>query len=801
MTTKLPGLPPIPSNASSEVKAYLKAVGEVLEVRAGRRGDPLDRAITLRELIDSGLATQLKAAPFDPNNINVGNLGFSNQPTNSAIPPAPTTLTASAGLKYVLLEYNNPKLAYLNHGFAEVYRHTSDTIGDAILVGTSPTFTFSDAPSTAGTYYYWVRFVSDTGVVGPFNATAGTSATIQTDVSFLLQTLTSSISASQLTTSLANQIDGSGSAADLAALETFVGFDSTTSITPGTNDLKALIDLNETAANSVKTMIGWTSTYSGDNLTTRIGDNETDITALQTTVNDSSTGVAASATAISALQTDLATAEGNISTNTSDITALESTVNDSSTGVAATATALSNLTTRVTTAEGTISTNTSDITTLENTVNDSTSGVAANATAITGLGTRLTTAEGSITSQASDISDLNAEVFDSSGNGVLASITSVNTVSSAVTALEGQVFESDGTTPRLATAASVSTLNTTVGGNTTSIQTAQTSINGLEGQYTVKIDSNGNVAGFGLANTSSAAGSSSEFTVRADRFAIVNSSNNQTTSPFIVQTTQQTIGGVTVPAGVYIDGAQIKNASIDGAKIANATIGDAKITNGLSANKITVGTLDAGRLNLDNQTITTVGGAIAIKDLGVDSAKINNAAITTAKINNGAITNAKIGNAAIQTANIGDLQVNRLKIANGAVSDYAQFSYASATTVSRTSFVDTGLTGSYTQEAGGSILLMFVYTFDGPIYNPEIQVSYGNSNANRFATTWYNKFVRHDFTTGHQVETVLTLPAVSSTTTRYFGFKGRGRRGSGGLAGAQSGDFSNQVVTMIFFTK
>ena len=600
MTTKLPGLPPIPSNASSEVKAYLKAVGEVLEVRAGRRGDPLDRAITLRELIDSGLATQLKAAPFDPNNINVGNLGFSNQPTNSAIPPAPTTLTASAGLKYVLLEYNNPKLAYLNHGFAEVYRHTSDTIGDAILVGTSPTFTFSDAPSTAGTYYYWVRFVSDTGVVGPFNATAGTSATIQTDVSFLLQTLTSSISASQLTTSLANQIDGSGSAADLAALETFVGFDSTTSITPGTNDLKALIDLNETAANSVKTMIGWTSTYSGDNLTTRIGDNETDITALQTTVNDSSTGVAASATAISALQTDVTAAEGNISTNTSDITALESTVNDSSTGVAATATALSNLTTRVTTAEGTISTNTSDITTLENTVNDSTSGVAANATAISGQGTRLTTAEGSITSQASDISDLQAEVFESDGTTArLATISSVNTVSSSVTALEGEVFDTDGTTPRLATASSVETLNTTVGNNSTSIQTAQTSINGLEGQYTVKIDSNGNVAGFGLANTSSAAGSSSEFTVRADRFAVVNSADDQTTTPFVVQTTTQTIGGVTVPAGVYIEGANIKNGSIVNAKIANAAITDAKISS-LSGNKITTNTLHGNRVLADS---------------------------------------------------------------------------------------------------------------------------------------------------------------------------------------------------------
>ena len=34
----------------------------------GRRGDKRDRAITLRELIDSGLAVDLASAPFDPNN-------------------------------------------------------------------------------------------------------------------------------------------------------------------------------------------------------------------------------------------------------------------------------------------------------------------------------------------------------------------------------------------------------------------------------------------------------------------------------------------------------------------------------------------------------------------------------------------------------------------------------------------------------------------------------------------------------------------------------------------------------------
>ena len=67
MTTKLPGIPAIPANLDPQTKAYLKALTEVVLVRTGRIGDPLDRAVTLRELIESGLAESLKNNRFDPN--------------------------------------------------------------------------------------------------------------------------------------------------------------------------------------------------------------------------------------------------------------------------------------------------------------------------------------------------------------------------------------------------------------------------------------------------------------------------------------------------------------------------------------------------------------------------------------------------------------------------------------------------------------------------------------------------------------------------------------------------------------
>ena len=73
--TLVPGIPPVPKDASPELRAYLTALGEALQVRLGRRGDPRDRAVTLRELVDSGLAKQLKARTFDPNVINSSNIG------------------------------------------------------------------------------------------------------------------------------------------------------------------------------------------------------------------------------------------------------------------------------------------------------------------------------------------------------------------------------------------------------------------------------------------------------------------------------------------------------------------------------------------------------------------------------------------------------------------------------------------------------------------------------------------------------------------------------------------------------
>ena len=305
--TKVPGLPAIPSDASPDLKAYLKALGEGLEIRLGRRGDQRDRAITLRELIDSGLAKELKSAPFNPNNSSEIHVGISsiNGP-HLLTPPTPSGFAVSGAFKNVVLNWSDPNFIYSNHSYTEVFRQnaqaadpdgialaqtisgsgtqtlnlngvlmtenatngtsvnssvqffqpttvnitsagndsgrtfvvtgtntadgaqtenitganagtatgssifktvtqitisgasagnvsagpaeSADAIGNATSIGSSGSMVATDAAVAAGeAYFYWIRFVSEEGVAGPFNSTNGRIASTvriqETDIS------------------------------------------------------------------------------------------------------------------------------------------------------------------------------------------------------------------------------------------------------------------------------------------------------------------------------------------------------------------------------------------------------------------------------------------------------------------------------------------------------------------------------------------------------------------------------------------------------------------------------------------
>lgn len=195
--------------------------------------------------------------------------------------------------------------------------------------------------------------------------------------------------------------------------------------------------------------------------------------------------------------------------------------------------------------------------------------------------------------------------IDDPSTGLSATASAVSTLSTNVSTLDGEVTS---------LSSSVTSLSTTVGSNTTSISTNASSINGIEGKYAVKVNNNGHVSGFGLISTANNATPTSTFTVAADAFKIVDTSGSATpAAPFEVYTSSRTVDGVTVPAGVYMENANITSAQI---KTLNADV-------------IAAGTINADRLSVDGVTLDTSGGNLIVKTGGVDTAQIASNAVSS----------------------------------------------------------------------------------------------------------------------------------------------------------------------------
>ena len=178
--TKLPAIPPIPSNVDPQLKTYLNAVDEALKVRLGTVGDPKDRAITVRELIDSGLAENFLEEPFNldagtpPNTfVPIGGL------VDLAVPPDVTSFSGTGAFQKIILSWDLTQFG--NFAFAEVWRHTSNDIGSAIRVDTTRAQVWVDTVDFGANFYYWVRHISTSNIVGQFAGAVNVTTSKITD--------------------------------------------------------------------------------------------------------------------------------------------------------------------------------------------------------------------------------------------------------------------------------------------------------------------------------------------------------------------------------------------------------------------------------------------------------------------------------------------------------------------------------------------------------------------------------------------------------------------------------------------
>lgn len=181
----------------------------------------------------------------------------------------------------------------------------------------------------------------------------------------------------------------------------------------------------------------------------------------------------------------------------------------------------------------------------------------------------------------------------------------------------------------------ITTVQSTADGNKATVQAHAKSINGLEAQYTVKVDVNGRVAGYGLATTLKNGTPESKFIVNADRFGI-GATGKADVFPFVVDTQKNRVG---------VNGELVVNGK---AIVDKLNAGD------IHGDKITANTLDANRLKVGSVTAREIGANSVTAD------KMNVTSLSAVSSNLGSITGGSlsIGNGKFSVTENGVLTAN-----------------------------------------------------------------------------------------------------------------------------------------------
>lgn len=195
-------------------------VRETLMTYLGRTGDPLDRGVTLRDLLDSGLA---KLRPG--RTLTSGSVGGSSLPIlpvtpddepDLTPPPTPTGFTVSAAISHIFIEHDTPDYTQgRGHLRTRVYGKIVQT-GDPLPVFanaveitqfTGKVHAHPSNPST--TWRLWIKWetVDEVVSVSPAGGTNGLEVVTGQDVSLLLNALAGEITSGQLATSLGDRIN------------------------------------------------------------------------------------------------------------------------------------------------------------------------------------------------------------------------------------------------------------------------------------------------------------------------------------------------------------------------------------------------------------------------------------------------------------------------------------------------------------------------------------------------------------------------------------------------------------------
>jgi predicted phage tail protein len=211
--TSAKGSLPLGVGVDPQTRRVMEQLIEKTDVNEGLRGDPLDRGLKVRDLIDLGLAKSLSRNA--QRLVSGGNLQPTIAAPDLAVPPAPTGFSVTGGFSHIFLSWDNPQELYRNHSYTVIYRNTVDNVANAVAIAQVATGSlYADLDVSYGsTYYYWIRFVSEADITGAYNSSVGLFAKLSEDPAQLLARLEGEIRETHLFADLnarINLIDSDG---------------------------------------------------------------------------------------------------------------------------------------------------------------------------------------------------------------------------------------------------------------------------------------------------------------------------------------------------------------------------------------------------------------------------------------------------------------------------------------------------------------------------------------------------------------------------------------------------------------
>lgn len=184
MSYKPVSIPSLPANVDPQLRQFLTSIKESLEVRLRQRGAPLDASPTFRDLLDTGILkikdgyTFIGGTSFTAEQLlGIVESALPNWITSDTAPPAPIGFVVSTDRTNTILSWTYS--AFDQYAYTEIWRSTANNLSLAEQVGSTTGSTYTDALPPPGTvYYYWLRDVAYSRLVGPYNDVNGTPTTL-----------------------------------------------------------------------------------------------------------------------------------------------------------------------------------------------------------------------------------------------------------------------------------------------------------------------------------------------------------------------------------------------------------------------------------------------------------------------------------------------------------------------------------------------------------------------------------------------------------------------------------------------